>query len=60
MNTSLGASSHIAISRRKIVPDSKSFDNHLLIDPVAALLDREDAGYRDLRKALVRFSLSRH
>ena len=28
--------------------------NHLLIEPVAALLEREDTGYRDLRKALVR------
>lgn len=28
--------------------------NHLLIEPVDALLEREETGYRDLRKALVR------
>ena len=38
---------------RDLIPDSKFLQNHLLIDPVAALLEREEIGYRDLRKALV-------
>ncbi|KAL9080471.1 MAG: hypothetical protein Q9157_000785 [Trypethelium eluteriae] len=43
----------VASALQKLIPNSKCLDNHLLIDPVAALLEREDAGYRDLRKALV-------
>ena len=40
-------------SDRGLIPGSKFLENHLLIEPVAALLEREEAGYRDLRKALV-------
>lgn len=44
-------------NHRDLIPNSRFFDNHLLIDPVAALLERDDLGYRDLRKAVVRSSL---
>ena len=40
-------------SDRNLIPGSKFLENHLLIEPVAALLEREETGYRDLRKALV-------
>lgn len=40
-------------SDRDLIPDSSFLQNHSLIDPVAALLEREETGYRDLRKALV-------
>ena len=39
--------------RRRLLPHAKVFDNHLLIDPVAALYEREDAAYQPLRKRLV-------
>ncbi|KAF2185797.1 hypothetical protein K469DRAFT_707471 [Zopfia rhizophila CBS 207.26] len=42
----------VAIALRDRIPDSRFFDNHLLIDPVAALLEREDEGYQDFRRAL--------
>ena len=43
-------------SDRNLIPGSKVLQNHLLIEPVAALLEREETGYRDLRKALVSVS----
>ena len=36
-----------------LIPGSRFLQNHLLIEPVAALLEREETGYRDLRKAIV-------
>ncbi|CAD6567148.1 MAG: hypothetical protein TREMPRED_003349 [Tremellales sp. Tagirdzhanova-0007] len=36
----------------KILPDAKVFDNHLLIDAVAALYERDHPAYYPLRKAL--------
>ena len=40
-------------SGRDLIPGSKFLEHHSLIEPVAALLEREETGYRDLRKALV-------
>lgn len=45
-------------SDRDLIPGSKLLQNHLLIEPVAALLEREETGYCDLRKALVSVSLN--
>ena len=42
---------------RDLVPGSRFLQSHLRIEPVAALLEREETGYRDLRKALVSVSL---
>ena len=44
-------------SDRDLIPDSKFLENHLLIEPVAALLEREETGYRALRKAVVSVTL---
>ena len=44
-------------SHRALIPNSRFLPNHLLIEPVAALLEREEIGYRDLRKALVRICI---
>ena len=44
-------------SDRDLIPGSRFLQSHLLIEPVAALLEREETGYRDLRKALVSVSL---
>jgi len=38
---------------RKLIPRSKVFDNHLVIDPVAAIFDRGMNGYQALRETLV-------
>lgn len=42
----------VASALRELTPDSRFLQNHSLIDPVAALFEREEPGYRDLRKAL--------
>jgi hypothetical protein len=39
--------------RRKLVPNSRVFDNHLVIDPAGALFNRSDPEYQPLRRALV-------
>lgn len=43
--------SSVGSALRGLIPGSKFIDNHVLIDPVAALLERGDPGYRDLRKS---------
>lgn len=42
----------IANELSKLIPNSKVVDNHLLIDPAAAVLDRSDPEYQDLRKTI--------
>ncbi|WWD07498.1 hypothetical protein V865_005599 [Kwoniella europaea PYCC6329] len=41
----------IAQSLLRSFPEARLFDNHLLIDATAAVLDREDEAYQPLRKA---------
>ena len=36
------------------MPDARIFSNHLLIDAVAALFERDEDAYKPLRRALVR------
>ncbi|KAL8792684.1 MAG: hypothetical protein Q9195_004744 [Heterodermia aff. obscurata] len=53
----------VASALQDLIPGSKFLENHLLIEPVAALLEREETGYRDLRKALrapILDSISQH
>ncbi|KAK1727980.1 uncharacterized protein BDZ83DRAFT_717369 [Colletotrichum acutatum] len=48
----------IANAVSKLIPRSRVFHNHLLIDPVAALLDRDDVeAYNDLRTTFRRHAL---
>ncbi|KAK2030940.1 hypothetical protein LX32DRAFT_295325 [Colletotrichum zoysiae] len=41
----------------KLIPGSKVFHNHLVIDPVAAMLDRGSEGYDELRADFRRHAL---
>jgi hypothetical protein len=45
---------------RKLMPNSRVFHNHLIIDPAGALFDRGDPEYQPLRRVLVRRSTQRH
>jgi hypothetical protein len=36
-----------------MLPKSKVFDNHLIIDPAAAIFERDMVEYRPLRQVLV-------
>ncbi|KAK1535276.1 hypothetical protein CPAR01_08818 [Colletotrichum paranaense] len=48
----------IASALSKLIPRSRVFHNHLVIDPVAAMLDRDDAeAYNDLRTTFRRHAL---
>jgi hypothetical protein len=38
---------------RKLIPNSRVFHNHLIIDPAGALFERDDPEYQPLRRALV-------
>ena len=40
-------------SQSKLLPKAKVVNNHLLIDPAAAVFDRTDEEYQPLRQALV-------
>ncbi|KAK8847528.1 hypothetical protein IAR55_005386 [Kwoniella newhampshirensis] len=42
----------VAKETSKLLPGSKVFDNHLLIDAAAALFERDDLAYHPFRKAL--------
>lgn len=42
------------MSPREALPGAKLFDNHLLIDPSAALFERGDPQFRAMRRKLVR------
>ncbi|KAG7051901.1 Ribose 5-phosphate isomerase A [Colletotrichum scovillei] len=48
----------VASALSKLIPRSRVFHNHLVIDPVAAMLDRDDAeAYNDLRTTFRRHAL---
>lgn len=44
--------SSVASALQALIPESRCLQSHLLIEPVAALLERDETGYRHLRKAL--------
>lgn len=44
----------VAEELSKLIPLSKVFDNHLLIDPVAAIFERDMEEYQPLHRQLVR------
>jgi broad-specificity NMP kinase len=47
----------VAKELEKLIPDSKVYHNHLLIDPIAALVGRNDPHYREMRTSLRRHIL---
>lgn len=47
----------VAKELEKLIPDSKVYHNHLLIDPIAALVDRSSPHYRAMRTSLRRHIL---
>lgn len=50
----------IATELQKLLPSSKVINNHLLIDPVAAIHERSDPEYQPLRKALASLLIMQH
>jgi hypothetical protein len=48
----------IAKELEKLVPNSKVYHNHLFIDPVAPLVDRDSPHYQDIRTSFRRFILN--
>ncbi|KAG4289877.1 hypothetical protein FPRO06_04699 [Fusarium proliferatum] len=48
----------IAKELQQLLPDSKVYHNHLLIDPVDALVERSSAGYHEMRTGLRRHVLN--
>ncbi|KAF5978673.1 ribose 5-phosphate isomerase A [Fusarium coicis] len=43
---------------QQLLPDSKVYHNHLLIDPVEALVERSSPGYHEMRTGLRRYVLN--
>ncbi|KAG5755256.1 hypothetical protein H9Q69_005509 [Fusarium xylarioides] len=48
----------IARELQQLLPDSKVYHNHLLIDPVEALVERSSPGYHEMRTGLRRYVLN--
>ncbi|KAL7899223.1 hypothetical protein HDV63DRAFT_334189 [Trichoderma sp. SZMC 28014] len=48
----------IAKELEKLVPDSKVYHNHLFIDPIAPLVDRDSPHYQDIRTSFRRHILN--
>lgn len=48
----------IAKELQQLLPDSKVYHNHLLIDPIDALVERSSPGYHEMRTGLRRYVLN--
>ncbi|KAF5970483.1 hypothetical protein FBULB1_9680 [Fusarium bulbicola] len=48
----------IANELQQLLPDSKVYHNHLLIDPIDALVERSSPGYHEMRTGLRRYALN--
>ncbi|WKT46771.1 hypothetical protein QSH57_011645 [Fusarium oxysporum f. sp. vasinfectum] len=48
----------IAKELQQLLPDSKVYHNHLLIDPIDALIERSSTGYHEMRAGLRRYILN--
>ncbi|EXK32746.1 hypothetical protein FOMG_11604 [Fusarium oxysporum f. sp. melonis 26406] len=48
----------IAKELQQLLPDSKVYHNHLLIDPIDALVERSSTGYHEMRAGLRRYILN--
>ncbi|KAK2134378.1 hypothetical protein NOF04DRAFT_1168998 [Fusarium oxysporum II5] len=48
----------IAKELQQLLPDSKVYHNHLLIDPIDALVERSSPGYHGIRTGLRRYVLN--
>ncbi|KAJ4160860.1 hypothetical protein BFJ70_g13232 [Fusarium oxysporum] len=48
----------IAKELQQLLPDSKVYHNHLVIDPIDALVERLSPGYHEMRTGLRRYVLN--
>ncbi|KAH7202525.1 hypothetical protein BKA60DRAFT_163286 [Fusarium oxysporum] len=48
----------IAKELQQLLPNSKVYHNHLLIDPIDALVERSSPGYHEMRTGLRRYILN--